>query len=100
MNNNNKLVEILTFFEYDTETLEFINSDASITKDDDSFHSDYYYGVDDDLDDLESVTFWDMSKMTDLESLFQANEEFNELLLWNTKNVVTYISIYSPTLAT
>ena len=93
MNNNNNLEELVYLFDYDLDVLEMVNSVASITKDDDSFYH-YDYEVDDDLDDLESITFWDMSKMTALEGLFEGNEEFNELLLWNTKNVEVYDSLF------
>ena len=72
----------------DNDLLELINSDSSYTMNDESIIETQ----------RQSITFWETSKITIMEDMFNDfnnKEHFNELLLWNTKNVTNMFKMFN-----
>ena len=85
---NNDLAELVDFFDYDNEVLEFVNSDASISvKGDLDNHLEEIF-------DTEEITFLDTSNVYHIAITFSNNTTFNLPLLWNTKKVGSMYSVF------
>ena len=78
--------ELIYYFVDDNELLKLINSDVSYTLNDDSIMGSKKHS--------QSITFWDTTKITTMEYLFNNKEQFNELLLWNTENVTNMSKMF------
>ena len=71
--------ELIYYFVDDNELLKLINSDSSYTLNDDSIMGSKKHS--------QSITFWDTTKITTMEYMFNNKEQFNQPLEFNTENV-------------
>ena len=83
---NNELTELVYFFDHDNELLELVNSLSSLTVKD-LHHQEQFC-------DPPETTFLDTSNIKEMDHIFLNQDEFNNILLWNTKNVTTMEGLF------